>query len=151
MTSPPEGFRAHDRRAPEVELLDQGVEGAGEARGLHVIGIAAEPGVLDPRVGRLESLTAATAPEVLEPAVPDSACLELLAQRRIIEMRMPAGGRIAPDVGQALDPVPFEKRHEIEHREVRVPHGPGPPTLTLLRALRTLSFDPVSVPPSREA
>ena len=82
MTSPPQSLRAHDRRASDFELLDEGVEGAGEAGGLHVIGIGAEPRALDPGVRRLGSLTAAPAPEILEPAVPDSACLESFPQRR---------------------------------------------------------------------
>lgn len=139
MAPPPESFGAHDRDAPVDQVVDEGVEGAGKRLGSHVVGVASKSLVLYPRVGGARGQAAAPPAEVLEPSIPDPACLERLSQGPAIEMRVASRGRKAANVGHPLDPVTLEEREEVGHGEVGMADRPDVCRLTLLEAPRTLS------------
>src|SRR5207248_7032621 len=111
--------------------VQQGAEMAGELVGGHVVGVAAKARVAPGSVGRVGARTT-KAPEPGEVAIGDSGFGQVTRERVSDEVGMAARAGEASHVGDTLDAVSAQQRHELLERARRVADCKhlymGPPT-----------------------
>ena len=112
VAAPGHGFGAEDGGGGLGGAPDEPLQGGGEFRGFHVVGVAAER--FDPPGGMLGVGTGgAPAAEVWLVDVPDAGPVEGGGQGIARELRVTPGAGIAPDVHEHLDAVLGQQVEEL--------------------------------------
>ena len=107
---------------PRRRESEQRVQPGTEFLGIHVIGVGAEGGLAPRHVRRVGSRRSAAA-ERRQPLVADSGGRERLRQRLAPELRVPARGGKATDVGDDRDAMRLQQREQLLGAACRVPEG----------------------------
>lgn len=122
MAAPRDGFSAHDGASFRLGEVFETRERGGEFRRLHVVGVAAETGILPAGVYGMRARMAQAA-EFWQMRVCDSDAAKRCGKGVAIELRIVARARNGANVHEALDAVGFEECDKVRKRAVGMADG----------------------------
>jgi hypothetical protein len=120
---PPERLSAHHRGVLAVDQDQQRVQPFRECLSLHVIGIAAEGGAPPGRVAGVGQRCSPAA-QLRNPEIIDVARAQSCGQCGTGKVRPSPGARVAPHIGDHLDPVSLQEGEKFIDGAGRMPDGP---------------------------
>src|SRR3954454_2776886 len=119
MTLPPDGLRTHHGGASGLRKREQCLHSLGEFRSLHVIRVAAKPGMAPTRVRRVRTRFPQAAKRRKVP-IANAVRVQILVEGLTIELWMTAGLGNGPDIGDLADFMRQKERQKLLRRMDRV-------------------------------